>query len=416
MADTKEAAVYIYLEEGPVPAGILRTHVEGRHTSSEFVYGKRYIERPDAVSVDPVQLPLPAPGDAVAYNTPEGFPLFNGIRDASPDRWGMYLLEKKFPTKGLDEFDYAAASGDDRVGALAFGESATSGVGTWNTETFNPFTGLGKTLDLAEIQKGVDKADQPDDPDFKKLIDYGPSMGGARPKGTVMWDGRLCLAKFLTRSDSYDVCLAEYATMLMAKDCGINVPEVFLSSVDGKTVYLIERFDRILTEDKNIKRRIPFHSALTMSGAHEMDHGKHSYKDIVDAITRFSPEAHRDRIELYRRMVFNIFCNNTDDHIRNQGFLYSKDGQWDLSPAYDIVPYPQSTQAYALGLRIGHEGKLATVNNALSATGDYGIDRSDAEQIVDQVREVTKKWKDYFGKCNAADQDVERLSSCFREL
>ncbi|MCA1765766.1 MAG: HipA domain-containing protein, partial [Desulfobulbaceae bacterium] len=228
--------------------------------------------------------------------------------------------------------------------------------------------------------------------------------------------GGLHLAKFSTHSDSYDVCLAEYATMLMAKDSGINVPKLSLSSVDGKTVYLIERFDRILTEDKKIKRRIPFHSALTMSGAHEMDYGKHSYKDIVDAITRFSSDAHRDRIELYRRMVFNIFCNNTDDHIRNQGFLYNKDGQWDLSPAYDIIPYPQSTQTYALGLRIGDEGKMATVSNVLSATGNYGIDRSDAKQIIDQVREVTKNWKDYFGNFNAAKQDIERLSSCFREL
>jgi serine/threonine-protein kinase HipA len=416
MADTKQATVYIYLDEGPVPAGIMRTNVEGRHTSSEFVYGRKYIERPDAVSVDPVQVPLPAPGEVVTHDTPEGFHVFNGIRDAAPDAWGRFLLEKKFSTKGLDEFDYAAASGDDRVGALAFGESATSGVGIWNTESFVPFTGPGKTLDLAEIQQAVDGADQPDDPNFQKLLDCAPSMGGARPKGTVWWSGGLYIAKFSTSSDSYDMCLAEYATMLMAKDCGINVPNISMSSVEGRTIYLIERFDRILSKDKKIKKRIPFHSALTMTGSHESDYGQHSYKDIVDAITKFSSDAHRDRIELYRRMVFNIFCNNTDDHIRNQGFLYNKDGQWGLSPAYDIVPYPQSTQTYALGLRIGDEGKLATVSNALSATGDYGVVRSDAEQIIDRVREVTKKWKDYFGKCNAADQDVERLSSCFREL
>jgi len=416
MADIKQATIYVYLDEGPVPAGILRTHLEGRYTSSEFVYGNKYIERPDAVSVDPVQLPLPAPGESEPYNTPNDFPIFNGIRDASPDAWGRYLLEKKFPAKGLDEFDYAAASGDDRVGALAFGESVNSGVGRWNTEAFVPLTDSVNTLDLAEIQKAVDKADQPDDPAFQRLLDYGPSMGGARPKGTVWWNGGLCLAKFSTRKDSYDMCLAEYIAMLMAKECGINVPEISLSSVEGRTVYLVKRFDRVVSENKTIAKRKPFHSALTMTGSHESDYGKHSYKDIVEAITRYSPDAHKDRVELYRRMVFNIFCNNTDDHIRNQGFIYNKENQWELSPAYDIVPYPQSTQTYALLLHIGDEGKAATVGNALSAIGYYGIALSDAELIIEQVREVTRNWKEYFDRYGATDQDIERLSSCFREI
>lgn len=416
MADTKQATVYVYLTEGPVPAGILRTHVEGRNTSSEFIYGNKYIERPDAVSVDPVQLPLPLPGEIVRYTTPDAFPIFNGIRDASPDRWGRYLLEMKFPKKGLDEFDYVAASGDDRVGALAFGESPTSGVGIWNTETFVPVAAARKTLDLAEIQNAVDKADNPDDPAFKKLIEYGPSLGGARPKVTVSWKSGLYLAKFSMSSDSYNMCLAEYATMQMARDCGINVPRLSLSSVEGKTVYLIERFDRVLSGSHKIVQRIPFHSALTMAGAHESDYGRHSYADIVDAITRFGADAHRDRQELYRRMVFNIFCNNTDDHLRNQGFLYSKNGQWELSPAYDIVPYPQSSETYALGLHIGDEGKLATVSNALSACGYYGIGRDEAKHIIERIREITRNWEEYFTTCGVTDHDMQRLASCFREM
>jgi len=416
MAAIKQATVYICLNSDFVPAGILTTHIDGRNTSSAFAYGNKYIKRPDAVSVDPVELPLPAPGDAVTYSTKKDFHIFNGIRDASPDNWGRYLLDKKFPKRGLDEFDYVTASGHDRAGALAFGESPTSGIGIWNTETFEPFPDPEKYLDLKEIQKALDNAENPDSPEFKKLINYGPSIGGARPKGTVIWNGGLYIAKFSLKSDSLNLCLAEYATMLLAKKCGIKTPGVSLSSVEGKTVYLIERFDRAMSKEGNIERRIPFHSSLTMAGAHEADYGRHSYLDVVDAITRFSPDASRDRKELFKRMVFNIFCNNSDDHMRNHGFLYTENGQWELSPAYDIVPFPQSTQTYKLALHIGEEGSTASISNALSAIKHFGLKLAAAEQIVEEVREVTKNWKAFFADCGAEDQDIDRLSSCFREL
>lgn len=416
MADTKQATVYAYLDERPVPAGILRTHVEGRYTSSEFVYGNKYIKRPDAIPVDPVDLPLPTPGDVVKYNTKEDFAVFNGIRDASPDDWGRYLLHKKFSAKGLDEFDYVTASGPDRVGALAFGESADSGIGIWNTETFIPPPDPEIYLDLAEIQKALNNADDPYSPDFQKLVEHRPSMGGARPKGTVYWEGGLYVAKFSLNSDSSDVCIAEYATMLLAKKSGIFAPKVSFATIEGKSVYLVERFDRILDGDKKIKRRLPFHSALTMSGTHERDYRRHSYLDVVDAITRFSPDASRDRNELYKRMVFNIFCNNADDHMRNHGFLYSGEGQWELSPAYDIVPIPQSTQTYRLAMYIGEDGKDASISNAMSAAKNFGLKNTEAKQIIEEVREATKDWKDFFSNCGANEQDIVRLSSCFREL
>ena len=418
MAATKQATVYIHLKDGPVPAGILTMQIQGRYTSSEFAYGNKYLERPDAVSLDPVELPLAAPGKTIIYNTKELFPIFNGIRDASPDNFGRYLLNKKYSHLGLDEFDYVAASGYDRVGALAFGESPTSGVGIWNTETFVPPPGPEKYLDLAEIQKALESKDRPDNPEFQKLIESGPSMGigGARPKGTVIWQGSLYIAKFSTSSDSYNICLAEYATMRMAKECGINTPEVSIATIEGKTIYLVERFDRIMSGDQKVKRRLPFHSALTMTGLHEFDFENFSYWKIVDAITKFSPNASRDRREMFKRMVFNIFCNNIDDHMRNHGFLYAGNGNWELSPAYDIVPFPQSTETYALGLQVGEEGKTASISNALSAAKHFGLKTSEAENIIEKVREVTKNWKDFFADCGAKGQDMDRLSSCFRKL
>jgi serine/threonine-protein kinase HipA len=408
MATVKRATVYIHLGETTIPAGILTTRIDGRYTSSEFVYGNRYIERSDAVPIDPCSLPLPPPGRSEVYRTRQDFAVFNGVRDASPDKWGRYLLDRKFPKVGLDEFDYIAASGPDRVGALAFGATPVSGIGIWNGREFEPV--VERHPDLAQIQRAVDHADDPEDPDFRTFLEYGPSLGGARPKGTVIWNDNLYLAKFSLSSDSWNICTVEHATMRLAARCGITIPPVATTEILGRSVYLIERFDR------GNAGRVPFCSALTMTDSHEADYGRHSYQDIVTAITRFSPCVEADRTELFRRMVFNIFCANSDDHLRNHGFLYAGDGLWRLSPAYDIVPFPQSTDTWTLALQIGCEGRLATVDNALSAAPLFGLRPADAALIVEKIRENVRHWRDLFSENGVRETDMQRIAGCFRDL
>lgn len=405
MATLKRTTVYIYLAGVPVPAGIMTSRVDGRYTSSEFIYGNRYIQRDDAVPVDPVSLPLPLPGRSVVYRTSPDFAVFNGIRDAGPDKWGRYLLDKKYPTAGLDEFDYIVSSGSDRVGALGFGASPTSGVGVWDGHAFVPVDD--RIPELAQLQRAVDHADDSEDQDFRLLLEYGPSLGGARPKGTVLWAGELYLAKFSLSSDAWDVCGAEYATMKLAAACGMNVPQVIITEVLGKSVYLIRRFDR------DGVSRVPFHSALTMTGSHESDYGRHSYRDIVSAISKYSPTPAEDRLELYRRMVFNIFCSNTDDHLRNHGFLYASNGQWQLSPLYDVLPFPQNTNSWSLALQIGEEGRAATVSNALSAAAGFGLRQQEAVAVVEQIHEVTNGWRDIYAECGQSQLDIDKIAGCF---
>ncbi len=405
MATLKRATVYIYLDSVPVPAGILTTRVDGRYTSSEFVYGNRYTQRPDAVPVDPCFLPLPLPGRSTVYQTKADFVVFNGIRDAGPDKWGRYLLDKKYPAAGLDEFDYITCSGPDRVGALGFGASPTSGIGIWNGSEFEPADD--SIPDLAQMQRAVDHADNPDDPDFLTLVAYGPSIGGARPKATVIWENRPYIAKFSLSSDGWDMCRTEYATMRLAAACGMRVPSVAITGVHGKSVFLIERFDRV----KGV--RVPFHSALTMTGSHESDYGRHSYKDIVAALSRFSPHPARDRVELYRRMVFNIFCSNTDDHMRNHGFLYAGNGQWELSPLYDVLPFPQNTNSWSLALHIGSEARAATISNALSAAAIFGLRDKEAAAVIDQIHEAVRNWREFYSDCGVSHMDIDKISSCF---
>jgi serine/threonine-protein kinase HipA len=407
MAAIKQAIVFIFIDGQPVPAGMLTTSVDGRYTSSEFSYGSRYIERPDAIPVDPVALPLPPPGRKdVVYRTKADFSVFNGIRDAGPDKWGRYLLDKKYPASGLDEFDYIVSSGPDRVGALAFGADPQSGVSAWDGSKFIP-AGPDTFPDLAQIQRAVDHAGDPDDPDFQKLLDYGPSLGGARPKGTVIWNDRFYLAKFSLKSDGWNICRGEFATMKLASACGMNVPNVDITEVLGKSVYLIERFDRVDSD------RIPFHSALTMTDSHESDYGRHSYRDIIDAISRFSPDPDRDRKELYRRMVFNIFCSNTDDHMRNHGMVYAGNWQWKLSPLYDVVPFPQNTNSWSLALHIGDQGRSATVENVLAAAPGFGIRNAEANFFIEHIRDTCKNWRSHYAECGLTEQDIQKISSCF---
>lgn len=185
--------VLIYLGSQWIPCGLLEYQESGRRSSSRFRYGKKYLARTDAISIDPLHLPL----EDRSFETLEGFQIFNGIRDAAPDKWGRYLLDKKF-ARPLSEIEYLAASSDDRVGALAFTES----------------------------------------------LESAPSLGGARPKSAVIWNKENYLAKFPLSLDSKNEPLIEYATMTLAQKCGLHVPPLHLEKIGGKSVFLIQRFDR----------------------------------------------------------------------------------------------------------------------------------------------------------------------------
>jgi serine/threonine-protein kinase HipA len=155
-----EAYVYVYLEEGPVPAGVLETIGSGREASARFRYGRRYLERKDRLAIDPIQLPLPDADPDRDYVTPEDFVLFNGIRDAAPDGWGRHLMDRAAGVVPLSDFDYLVATGDARVGALAFGPdlSGPKRIVPWTEQNLD-----GEDLDLKGILEAVQDVDTADD-------------------------------------------------------------------------------------------------------------------------------------------------------------------------------------------------------------------------------------------------------------
>lgn len=402
--------VYIYREEGPVPAGLLETTGAGREATATFAYGHRYLERKDRIAIDPVQLPLHDSGIERQYTAPEGFVLFNGIRDAAPDGWGRHVMDRAAGGRALTEFDYLIATGDARVGALAFGPDLTGPrrIVPWPEENLD-----GENLDLGEMLEAVRELDSAEAlaPAHRRFLVRGSSLGGARPKATTDYDGRQWIAKFGRAEDRYPVCRAEYAAMTLAGQAGITVPPVRLEKIFGQDIYLVERFDRI-PHGKDY-RRLPFISGLTIIGAHESESSQQSYRRLAEQLRLFGSDPVPDAKELWRRMVFNILCNNNDDHLRNHGFLWDGKG-WRLSPGYDIVPFPQVSLERDLAIGVGRNGRRATLRNALSDIASFGLTRAEAVAMARAMqRTVKNNWEPLFKETGFTAPEIERVRTCF---
>lgn len=410
----RTTVVYIHLAEGPVPAGRLEMVEDGRNSHATFQYGARYLRRADRVAVDPAALPLPDAGAAPwLFRTSEGFDLFNGIRDAAPDGWGRYLMHKAAGAENLEEFDYLVASGDHRVGALAFGPDQTGGprrMAPWGDGDAD-----GERLDLSALLEAVERVQSVDrlDPELRRFLEAGSSLGGARPKAATGHRGTPWIAKFSAKGDTYPVCRTELAVMRLAKECGLDVPETDIASILGRDIYLIERFDRVVAGNRLIRR--PFASALTMLEAQEIAAHRYSYRDLAEVIRRHGAAPRRDLRELFRRMAFNVLVGNDDDHLRNHAFLLDGPG-WRLSPLYDVVPRPRTATSGTLVLGVGDRGHEATLDNALSGAAHFGIRREEAATLLEDMRQrVDARWRAILTAFAIGDQDIQRLANCFVE-
>jgi serine/threonine-protein kinase HipA len=387
---------------------------DGRNSYATFQYGARYLRRPDRVPVDPAALALPDPDAAPqTFRSAEGFDLFNGIRDAAPDGWGRTLMHKAAGAQNLEELDYLVASGEQRVGALAFGPDPTGGpqrMAPWGEDA-----AVGERFDLAALAEAAERVQSVDrlDGDLRIILAAGSSLGGARPKAAADHHGVPWIAKFSAKDDSYPACRTELAVMGLARDCGLDVPQTDFATLLGRDIYLIRRFDR-LTEGDRLSR-VPFASALTMLEAHEIAAHRYSYRDLAEALRRFGSDPRRDLRELFRRMAFNILVGNDDDHLRNHAFLFDGRG-WRLSPLYDVVPRPHVGSNGRLILAVGERGHAATLANALTGAASFGLKREEAAALLEDLRvRVGARWKAALSQAGIGAVDIERLASCFVE-
>ncbi|WP_449427718.1 type II toxin-antitoxin system HipA family toxin [Rhodanobacter umsongensis] len=409
-----ERIVFMHLpgETEAVPAGRLTMIEQGLQVqASRFAYGRRYLQRANAVPVDPVALALADGGGDAELVPPDGLALFGALRDATPDAWGRRVIENRLraPPNGLPESTYLDHAGPHRAGALDIRPAPTS----------RPADGaLPSVMDLGHLLDAAARVEEgePVPAHLDAFFAGGPSVGGARPKAVVRMDDGEWIAKFPSVNDRFNVPLIERATLELARAAGLDVPRTGIESLaDDRQVMLIERFDR-LPLPTGIGRRHMV-SALTMLALHEQDSPDSSYAAIADALGQHGVGGYiaRDRGELYARMVFNILVSNDDDHLRNHAFLYDeKAGGWRLSPLYDVVPKPQAAPERMLHLSVGPRGRVARLDNALAGAGRFGLLPPDAAAIVDRVARAVRSWRDTFERMGVSARDCDRVASAFR--
>jgi serine/threonine-protein kinase HipA len=372
-----------------------------------FVYGRSYLDNPNAVEIDPVELKL----SAETYQTVRMNGVFGAIRDAGPDYWGRRVIEKHAGIPKLGELDYLLESPDDRAGALGFGK---------NTPPPAPLRKFNQALDLARLRETADalvRDDLPSHPNaaqVQELILLGTSMGGARPKAVVQDRGELWLAKFARPDDRWNFERVEHAMLELARKCGITTAESRVESIAGKDVLMVKRFDR--TGDKNGYTRARMISGLTVLCADDSVTSREqwSYILLAEEMRRITAEAKQDLRELFRRMVFNALISNTDDHPRNHALIAS-DRNWRLSPAYDLTPAPQVGQDRRdLAMICGDQGRFANAANIRSQHARFLLGREEAEKIVSGMKQqVENTWYDTVRECGVSEKDAEAIRSAF---
>lgn len=346
-------------------------------------------------------------------HTQQGRALFGAFGDSAPDRWGRTLIQREErrraatearAPRSLGEVDYLLGVGDiARQGALRFKETLdapflASGEGA----NVPPLIRLGELLNAAMRVA----ADGDDENDLRLILAPGSSLGGARAKASVLdLQGQLSIAKFPQADDPYPVMQWEAVALDLARHAGVEVPTWRLEQVADRRALLLRRFDR------DGEARIPFLSAMSMLGA--ADNEDHSYLEIVDALRQFGSQPERDCAQLWRRIVFNILISNTDDHLRNHGFLFDGARGWRLSPAYDMNPTPLDVKARVLSLAIDEADDTASLDVALAMARQCGLKLPAAKGIVAEVHGAVTQWRNCAATHGLNARDVNRMASAF---
>jgi serine/threonine-protein kinase HipA len=365
-----DVEVHIDLNGDVKRVGLLRRHAARREETVTFEYDAAWLRDANCFSIEPA-LTL----SEGVFPPEAGQAMFGSIGDSAPDTWGKRLMRRRERRRAdhegraprtLSETDFLLGVSDEtRLGALRFrwdGEDAFQAP----TQAGVPaMIALGRLLHITERILRDEETDE----DLQMIFAPGSSLGGARPKASVVdQQGRLSIAKFPKETDEYSIETWEEIALRLADRAGISTPTHELVRVADRPVMLSRRFDR------PDGRRIPFLSAMSMTRSRDGEGG--SYPEIVDALTEHGADAKADALELYRRMSFNVLVSNVDDHLRNHGFLWTGRNGWRLSPAYDINPTPTDLKARVLTTNIDlDEGTCIRVLRARPCAGAQGDKR-----------------------------------------
>lgn len=399
--------VHVQFGEQEMVAGRLWPHRRRNAESATFAYAEEYLRSPLAYALDPA-LPLVSG----QQQTPAGRAMFGAFTDCAPDRWGRRLIQRSErqrvqrdgdAERSFGEIDYLLGVRDDlRQGALRF-RDPHSGVYFAPAET-----GVPQLIELPRLLDAAERAerDEAGEEEIRALIQGGSSLGGARPKAHVLDSrGRIAIAKFpSTTSDEWDVMRWEAVALKLARASGIDVADWQVVQIAGKAVLVVDRFDR------EGDARVGYVSAMTMLEAADGDQG--NYLDIADVIETNSPTATRDLHQLWRRIAFSILISNTDDHLRNHGFLRTSSAGWSLSPAFDLNPDPRPGPKF-LHTAIDFDTTEARIDVLLDVAEYFRLRPADAEQALGEVVAATADWQAVATSTGLPAAELERMAPAF---
>ena len=404
----KEIYVSISLQDKIFFIGKVWCYSKNGKESASFEYSRNWLTNPESFALEPALKLI----EGVAH-TPGNHIIFGSIGDSAPDRWGRVLMrrvetilakEKNKTPRTLTEADYLLGVNDiARQGALRFSKNLN---GPYLKENVNssipPLIELPKLLSAAENFIGSKDTIQ----DLKLLLTPGSSLGGARPKASIIDnDKTLAIAKFPKKDDEYNNVLWEAVALSLAKKAKINTSIWRIEAVMNKPVLVIKRFDRYR------ENRIPFISAMSMLQA--KDNEQHSYIEIAYSLAEYGACPEEDMRELFRRIIFNILISNTDDHLRNHGFLYESKKGWKLSPVYDINPVPSHIKEHILSTNIDFNSNYASIHTALSIIEEFRLKKQEAITIIKEVASAVLEWKHTAKQLKISEKEIEYMSSAF---
>lgn len=414
--DTTKLDIWVYAHWIGMPEpkciGILSAHFGKGRKSFSFEYDPQWISSEEQLLLDPDL------GWYSGTQFPNGKDNFGIFLDSMPDSWGRTLMQRREPQRAKEEgrgprklhnIDFLLGVYDEsRMGALRFKLDPNGPfLETDSSTTTPPWTSLG------ELQKAVKNIESDDNDDAIRdwilmLLGPGSSLGGARPKANFLdKENNLWIAKFPSKNDTIDKAAWEFLANRLALRAGINMSDSKISIISGNyNTFITKRFDRVK------KERIHFASAMTMTGYSEeaLRDKKASYLEIAEFIKFSGADNTEDLHQLWKRIVFNISVSNTDDHLRNHGFLLTNKG-WRLSPAYDINP---STDKYGLALNIDMDNNALDFDLAKSVGDFFMLNTDKMEEILEQVKSVIKNWRSFATVIGIPRQEQDRMESAFQ--
>lgn len=413
--------IFVYADwqevDGPLLMGVLASEMLRGKEIFSFEYDKNWLSSGLAQNIDPDLQLFSGPqylNDKDKFN-------FGLFLDSSPDRWGRVLMQRREAAEArlqgrkpnkLFETDYLLGVYDGlRMGGLRFRLDPNGPfLNNDQRRSSPPWTSI---RELEQISLRLEEEGAIDNPEYLQwlnmLVNPGSSLGGARPKASVLdSDNHLWIAKFPSKKDEANIGAWEIVTYELAIAAGINMAKSQAKKfTSNHHTFLTKRFDRT----KNGKR-IQFASAMTLLGYTDGTDAAAgvSYLDLVDFITRAGANVDEDLHELWKRIVFSISISNTDDHLRNHGFLLSNTG-WNLSPAYDINPVKNGT---GLKLNISETDNALDMDLAMQVHEYFRLDEVQALEFIENVKSVVSKWRDIATKYGISKSDQEIMATAFQ--